>query len=108
LDVDALEDVAHAVNGLLTPQNSVLMITHYQRLLDLIKPSYVHIMVSAYAYSVEFLYSIVQFVCSNALNESTTLLVSRKIHFDWVLADHLSVCASLESSAREKTELFFN
>ncbi|CAN6312898.1 unnamed protein product [Urochloa humidicola] len=44
LDVDALEDVANAVNGLLTPQNSVLMITHYQRLLDLIKPSYVHIM----------------------------------------------------------------
>ncbi|XP_051180807.1 ABC transporter I family member 6, chloroplastic [Lolium perenne] len=46
LDVDALEDVAHAVNGLLTPQNSILMITHYQRLLDLIKPSYVHIMES--------------------------------------------------------------
>ncbi|CAM0872986.1 unnamed protein product [Alopecurus aequalis] len=46
LDVDALEDVANAVNGLLTPQNSVLMITHYQRLLDLIKPSYVHIMES--------------------------------------------------------------
>ncbi|XP_066351312.1 ABC transporter I family member 6, chloroplastic [Miscanthus floridulus] len=44
LDVDALEDVANAVNGLLTPQYSVLMITHYQRLLDLIKPSYVHIM----------------------------------------------------------------
>ncbi|XP_062211151.1 ABC transporter I family member 6, chloroplastic-like [Phragmites australis] len=44
LDVDALEDVANAVNGLLTPQNSVLMITHYQRLLDIIKPSYVHIM----------------------------------------------------------------
>ena len=49
LDVDALEDVAIAVNGLLTPQNSVLMITHYQRLLDLIKPSYVHIMVSGIA-----------------------------------------------------------
>ncbi|KAF8728582.1 hypothetical protein HU200_017847 [Digitaria exilis] len=49
LDVDALEDVANAVNGLLTPQNSVLMITHYQRLLDLIKPSYVHIMVSRIA-----------------------------------------------------------
>ncbi|KAG1338925.1 ABC transporter I family member 6, chloroplastic [Cocos nucifera] len=44
LDVDALQDVAKAVNGLLTPNNSVLMITHYQRLLDFIKPSYVHIM----------------------------------------------------------------
>ncbi|CAN6469491.1 unnamed protein product [Victoria cruziana] len=44
LDVDALQDVARAVNGLLTPKNSVLMITHYQRLLDYIKPKYVHIM----------------------------------------------------------------
>ncbi|XP_031486668.1 ABC transporter I family member 6, chloroplastic [Nymphaea colorata] len=44
LDVDALQDVARAVNGLLTSKNSVLMITHYQRLLDYIKPKYVHIM----------------------------------------------------------------
>ncbi|CAO2836988.1 unnamed protein product [Amaranthus hypochondriacus] len=44
LDVDALQDVAKAVNGLLTPTNSVLMITHYQRLLEYIKPSYIHIM----------------------------------------------------------------
>lgn len=46
LDVDALRDVAKAVNGLLTSRNSVLMITHYQRLLDFIKPTYIHIMVS--------------------------------------------------------------
>ncbi|GAB4855204.1 ABC transporter I member 6, chloroplastic [Ancistrocladus abbreviatus] len=44
LDVDALQDVARAVNGLLTPQNSLLMITHYQRLLEYIKPTYIHIM----------------------------------------------------------------
>ncbi|XP_042423341.1 probable ATP-dependent transporter ycf16 [Zingiber officinale] len=44
LDLDALQDVAKAVNRLLTPRNSVLMITHYQRLLDYINPSYVHIM----------------------------------------------------------------
>ncbi|GMH10236.1 hypothetical protein Nepgr_012077 [Nepenthes gracilis] len=44
LDVDALQDVAKAVNGLLSPQNSVLIITHYQRLLEYIKPSYIHIM----------------------------------------------------------------
>ncbi|CAN7010450.1 unnamed protein product [Brassica rapa subsp. trilocularis] len=44
LDVDALQDVAKAVNGLLTPTNSVLMITHYQRLLDYIKPTLIHIM----------------------------------------------------------------
>jgi len=45
LDVDALQDVAKAVNLLLTPHNSILMITHYQRLLNYIKPDYVHIMV---------------------------------------------------------------
>ncbi|XVF40995.1 hypothetical protein PTKIN_Ptkin01aG0244900 [Pterospermum kingtungense] len=44
LDVDALQDVAKAVNGLLTPKNSVLMITHYRRLLEVIKPTCIHIM----------------------------------------------------------------
>ncbi|KAA0058269.1 ABC transporter I family member 6 [Cucumis melo var. makuwa] len=44
LDVDALRDVARAVNGLLTPNNSVLMITHYLRLLEFIEPSRIHIM----------------------------------------------------------------
>lgn len=46
LDVDALRDVAKAVNGLLTPKNSLLMITHYRRLLEFIKPTFIHIMVS--------------------------------------------------------------
>lgn len=46
LDVDALRDVASAVNGLRKKSNAVLMITHYQRLLDYIKPTYVHIMVN--------------------------------------------------------------
>ncbi|KAE8713852.1 putative ATP-dependent transporter ycf16 [Hibiscus syriacus] len=44
LDVDALRDVAKAVNGLLTLKNSVLMITHYRRLLEFIKPTFIHIM----------------------------------------------------------------
>ncbi|KAL3685709.1 hypothetical protein R1sor_003731 [Riccia sorocarpa] len=44
LDVDALRDVASAVNGLRKSDNAVLMITHYQRLLEYIKPTYVHIM----------------------------------------------------------------
>lgn len=46
LDVDALRDVAKAVNGLLTPRNAVLMITHYLRLLEFIEPRYIHVMVS--------------------------------------------------------------
>ena len=45
LDIDALRDVAAAVNGLRTPKRGVLMITHYQRLLDYITPQFVHIMV---------------------------------------------------------------
>ncbi|GER46095.1 Abc transporter [Striga asiatica] len=44
LDVDALRDVAKAVNGLRTPNNSILMITHYLRLLEFIKPTYIHVM----------------------------------------------------------------
>lgn len=46
LDIDALRDVATAVVGLQKESNAVLMITHYQRLLEYIKPTYVHIMVS--------------------------------------------------------------
>lgn len=45
LDVDALRDVATAVNGLRTDNNAVLMITHYQRLLNYVVPDYVHVMV---------------------------------------------------------------
>lgn len=37
LDIDALRDVAKAVNGLKRPDSATLLITHYQRLLDLIK-----------------------------------------------------------------------
>lgn len=45
LDIDALKQVAHAVNSLRSDHNSFLLITHYQRLLDYITPDYVHIMV---------------------------------------------------------------
>lgn len=44
LDIDALRIVAHGVNTLLSESNAVLLITHYQRLLDYIKPDYVHVM----------------------------------------------------------------
>lgn len=44
LDVDALRIVAEGVNLLKTPQKSIIVITHYQRLLDLIVPDYVHIL----------------------------------------------------------------
>jgi Fe-S cluster assembly ATP-binding protein len=44
LDIDALRIVAEGVNALRTPSRSMLVITHYQRLLDYIVPDYVHIL----------------------------------------------------------------
>ena len=45
LDIDALKQVSQAVNHLKNKDNTFLIITHYQRLLDYIEPDYVHIMV---------------------------------------------------------------
>lgn len=44
LDIDALRIVSSGVNQLASPQNSTLLITHYQRLLELIIPDYIHVM----------------------------------------------------------------
>lgn len=44
LDIDALRIVANGVNSLRNPRNSVIVITHYQRLLDYIKPDFVHVL----------------------------------------------------------------
>ena len=46
LDIDALRIVADGVNALRSPERSMLVITHYQRLLDYIKPDRVHVMVA--------------------------------------------------------------
>ena len=45
LDIDALKIVADGVNTLRNDKNSFLIITHYQRLLDYIKPDYVHVLI---------------------------------------------------------------
>ena len=44
LDIDALKIVANGVNKLKSQDNAVLVITHYQRLLDYIVPDYVHVL----------------------------------------------------------------
>ncbi len=44
LDIDALKIVADGVNALRSPERSMLVITHYQRLLDYIKPDAVHVL----------------------------------------------------------------
>ncbi|GAA0637700.1 Fe-S cluster assembly ATPase SufC [Brevundimonas lenta] len=45
LDIDALRIVADGVNAMRSPERSMLVITHYQRLLDYIKPDRVHVLV---------------------------------------------------------------
>lgn len=45
LDVDALRDVASGVNAYRNVNKSILLITHYQRLLDYVEPDFVHVMV---------------------------------------------------------------
>jgi Fe-S cluster assembly ATP-binding protein len=44
LDIDALKVVSEGVNNLAGPEVGMLLITHYQRLLNFIKPDFVHIM----------------------------------------------------------------
>ena len=45
LDIDALRIIAGGVNALRSPQRSIILITHYQRLLDYIQPDTVHVLV---------------------------------------------------------------
>lgn len=44
LDIDSLKVVAHGVDKLRGPNNAILLITHYQRLLDYIQPDFVHVL----------------------------------------------------------------
>ena len=60
LDIDALKIVADGVNALRSKNRSFLIITHYQRLLDYIKPDFVHVMVNG---------SIVKTGCSKLAQE---------------------------------------
>jgi Fe-S cluster assembly ATP-binding protein len=44
LDVDALKIVSGGINRLRSPENAIVLITHYQRLLDYVKPDFVHVL----------------------------------------------------------------
>jgi Fe-S cluster assembly ATP-binding protein len=44
LDIDALRIVSEGVNKLRNENNALILITHYQRLLDYIKPDFVHVL----------------------------------------------------------------
>ncbi|MFQ5547270.1 MAG: Fe-S cluster assembly ATPase SufC [Woeseia sp.] len=44
LDIDALKAVAEGVNALRSPDRAIVLVTHYQRLLDYVEPDYVHVL----------------------------------------------------------------
>jgi Fe-S cluster assembly ATP-binding protein len=44
LDIDALKIVAEGINALRAPDRSIILVTHYQRLLDYVQPDYVHVL----------------------------------------------------------------
>ena len=44
LDIDALKAVAHGVNSLRSPDRAIILVTHYQRLLDYVEPDVVHVL----------------------------------------------------------------
>ncbi|EMI5489588.1 Fe-S cluster assembly ATPase SufC [Providencia stuartii] len=44
LDIDALKTVANGVNSLRSPERSFIIVTHYQRILDYVKPDFVHVL----------------------------------------------------------------
>lgn len=46
LDIDALRSVAEGIVALAKPTNAIILITHYQRLLDYIQPHFVHVMIA--------------------------------------------------------------
>lgn len=76
LDIDALKIVSDGVNQLTNPDNAVVLITHYQRLLDYIVPDYVHVMAKGQ-------------ILRTGTKELALELESRG--YDWVLEEELGV-----------------
>lgn len=73
LDIDALKIVANGVNKLRSSQRAIVMITHYQRLLNYIKPDFVHVL------------------ANGQIIESGGFELAEKLEsqgYDWVLSQH--------------------
>ena len=45
LDIDALKLVSNGINLMRSPDKAIILVTHYQRLLDYVKPDFVHVLV---------------------------------------------------------------
>jgi Fe-S cluster assembly ATP-binding protein len=81
LDIDAVRIVSDGVNRLVGPEMGVLMITHYQRLLNYIKPQFVHVMLGG---------RIVE------SGEGELALVLEEKGYDWVREKHPTAAAEQE------------
>lgn len=46
LDIDALRVISHGVNAMRSPDRAIILVTHYQRLLDYIEPDFIHVLVN--------------------------------------------------------------
>ena len=46
LDIDALRVISHGVNAMRAPDRAIILVTHYQRLLDYIEPDFIHVLVN--------------------------------------------------------------
>ena len=46
LDIDALRIISEGVNAMRSPERSIILVTHYQRLLDYIEPDFIHVLVN--------------------------------------------------------------
>jgi Fe-S cluster assembly ATP-binding protein len=46
LDIDALRTIANGINAMRTPDRAILLVTHYQRLLDYVEPDYIHVLMN--------------------------------------------------------------
>lgn len=44
LDIDALREISHGVNAMRSPGRSIILVTHYQRLLNYIEPDFIHVL----------------------------------------------------------------
>jgi Fe-S cluster assembly ATP-binding protein len=44
LDIDALHIVAEGINAMRSPERAIILITHYQRLLDYVEPDHIHVL----------------------------------------------------------------
>ena len=72
LDIDALKIVAHGVNTLRAPQRSLVLVTHYQRLLEHIVPDRVHVLVNG---------------CIVRSGDRTLALELERRGYDWLISE---------------------